>query len=1001
MIYKPLKMEQKRFVFTGGGTGGHVYPNIAIYEDLREKYPGSTFLYIGTEKGAESRIVKNIPHPIEFAAVSSKGIPQKIKSLKTLIALFYIFSGMVKSFFLLRKFKPDLIIGSGGYVAAPVLLAAALLKLKVFIHEQNAVPGRLNRFIARFAARIGVSFASTANYFPEDKVVFTGYPLRQSIKLGNEEDIKAKYNIPEKNKVVFIFGGSGGAKTINTAVAEMVPMCLTGKDLTIILSTGRGYSKEYKAYDDTIRIFNEVGIPAEIEGKLIVKEYFDNIDEIYSIADLVVSRAGAGTIKEITTLGIPSLLIPKIDLPGDHQILNAREVQKAGGAGIVYEEVRYRNSKRTIYVPEVKLLEAIKKTLFDSDLLFNMRKNLRKLEKHNSSELIFKEVEQILKGKEKPGEKQVKIFYLHSLESEKNIELVFNSTTIGNSVFCDLNLYDAPGDVLIDVRMIKEGEKIIARRVKGKAAVNDDSISKWAEIQEDDKLKIEDKTFVLKSYFEKVKKIHIEKSTTSKIIGSSLGIMVSRLGGLFRHIVIGAFFGAGRAADIYVVGLTISNFMRRIVAENALENAFLPIFSRLFHRSSRKKTWEAASSITNFTLLLALLSTITGIIFAPLILKLLFPSFTAKGMMTDTINMTRLILPYLFLVTIASVLTTYLKAFNWFGIAESSAIFFSIGTIAGIVVLHPVCGLYSIAIGILAGGVMQIFFLLPFVSKIFKHKSVEFTYKPVISFSTPANKKYYAQLGPISIDVFLSRINELVGIFLASGLRTGCITFLNFSLNIFRLPFAVISQAINSVILKEFSDKIALFDQKKAKQLFLDGIKTNIFLLTPVSILMFILAEPVVSLIFERGKFTPGQVADTAFALKFYALGLVGWGIHSLTMRIFSARIDIKTSVFLNFFMLLTNVALSFALVTTKLNYAGLALATSLSFMIFSVVRIIVLKKKLAAEEIRIKYSDITIPFSKTLFSAFLMVVGLVQAQFIIEGISFGSKIVGNIVSLV
>ncbi len=289
-------MEKKKVVFTGGGTGGHVYPNIAIYETLKEHYPDASFLYIGTKKGAESRIVKNISQPIEFVDVLSRGIPQRIKSIKTLIALFYIFLGTIKSYFILKRFKPDVIIGSGGYVAAPVLFAASLLRLKVFIHEQNAVPGRLNRFIARFASKVGVSFSSTANYFPEDKVVVTGYPLRKSIRYSKEENIKEKYNIPEKNKVVFIFGGSGGARTINTALAEIIPTLIGIDGLTVILSTGRGYSNEYKAFEDTLKIFKDVGVPPEVDGKLIVREYFDNIDEIYSIADLIVSRAGAGTI---------------------------------------------------------------------------------------------------------------------------------------------------------------------------------------------------------------------------------------------------------------------------------------------------------------------------------------------------------------------------------------------------------------------------------------------------------------------------------------------------------------------------------------------------------------------------------------------------------------------------------------------------------------------------------------------------------------------------------
>jgi UDP-N-acetylglucosamine--N-acetylmuramyl-(pentapeptide) pyrophosphoryl-undecaprenol N-acetylglucosamine transferase len=158
-------MNKYRFLFTGGGTGGHVYPNIAIYEALKERYPGSEFLYVGTKKGSEAAIVPALSQPMEFAYVPSKGLPQSIRNPKTFFALAAIFLGTVKSFFILRKFKPDIIIGSGGYASAPVLLAAALLKQKVFIHEQNAVPGRLNLFVSRFATKIGVSFPSSAFFF--------------------------------------------------------------------------------------------------------------------------------------------------------------------------------------------------------------------------------------------------------------------------------------------------------------------------------------------------------------------------------------------------------------------------------------------------------------------------------------------------------------------------------------------------------------------------------------------------------------------------------------------------------------------------------------------------------------------------------------------------------------------------------------------------------------------------------------------------------------------
>ncbi|MCK4836581.1 MAG: murein biosynthesis integral membrane protein MurJ [Candidatus Aminicenantes bacterium] len=994
-------MKNSRVVFTGGGTGGHVYPNIAIYEAFREKYPESSFLYIGTKNGAEERIVSHISQPIEFVSIQSRGIPQKIKSLKTMVALVYIFIGFIKSFFILMRFKPDIVIGSGGYVTAPVLIASALLKLKVFIHEQNAVPGRLNRYIARFATKIGVSFSSTSKFFPEKKVVVTGYPLRKSITKKKELNVKEKYNIPQQNQVLFVCGGSSGARTINNALVEIIPRLLELDNLTIIISTGRGYSREYRAFDDTMGILQNNGTPTEIEGRLIIREYFDNIDEIYSISNLIVTRAGAGTIKEITTLGIPSILIPKIDLPGDHQILNANEIQKIGGAEIVYEEVQLKDDQRKITVPEMALFQTIKKLLSEPRELARMKRNLKGINRGDSAHLILQEIEQIVKAKDAVEERQVKVFYLQAENSEKSHELIFDSTTLGNSILCDIFLEGIKSNVVFKIKNINNDEKLILKKIRGQIHLNGDEIKNWSEIKENDQLKINDNVYILKSYLEKIEQVNFEKSTSSKIWGSSFGILISRLGGFFREIVFAAMFGAGKAMSIFAVGLTISNFMRRVVAENALENAFLPIFSRIFHRSSRKKTWKSASSIINFSLLLAISITILGILVTPWLIKFLFPLFAEKGMTGQTINMTRIMFPYLILVTVAAILATYLKAFNRFGLAESSAIFFSIGTIIGVIGLHTFAGIYSLAYGVLLGGALQILFLLPFIIKLFKTKSLQFFYTPAIQFNSPSNKKYYSQVGPISIDVILSNTSEIIAQILASGLKIGAIAFLYYAKAIFRLPFAIVSQAINSVILKEFSDKITLFHKEKAKKLFIDGIKTNLFLLTPISIFMIVMADPIVSLIYGRGEFTQANVMSTSFALKFYSIGLIGWGIHSFTVRIFSARMDIKTSMVLNFFMLAVNIVFCLLLVRTKLTYGGLALATSISYLLFSVIRVGILKFKLERENIQIDYKDILISFFKTLLASLFVVVVLIEAKLIFRRIPFGSKTIENIILLI
>ncbi|MCK5220270.1 MAG: murein biosynthesis integral membrane protein MurJ [Candidatus Aminicenantes bacterium] len=995
-------MKKLRVIFTGGGTGGHVYPNIAIYEALYKASPDSEFLYVGTEKGAESTIVKNIERPIRFKSVHSRGIPQKIKSFGTLISLLHIGIGAIQSFFILRKFKPDIIIGSGGYVAAPVLIAASILKLKILIHEQNAIPGRLNRFMARAASKVAVSFRSTLKYFPEKKGIYSGYPLRDMIKLKDNDKIREKLGIPLNNKVVFIFGGSKGARTINNAVVEILPELLDKKDLTVILSTGRGSNAEYRAYEDTLRLLKEKQIDPEKKNNLIIREYFDNIDEIYSVSDIVVSRAGAGSVEELTRLGIPSLLIPKIDLPGDHQIVNAKEVEKSGGARVLFEEISFKNDKTSIKVPERKLLSILEELLDSDDQLSEMRKNLKGLDREEVPvNIILELITKLTDINAKNEEEEIVSYYLHSPEDEQNYELMFSNTTFGNS-FLSSYYINIPGkDFVFEIKIISNDEKLLLRKIKGSILLNGSPPDKISEIFEGDEIEVNGRKFIIHRYTETVEKFEDTRRTEAKVLSSSLGITLSRIGGFFREILILGLFGARSITDIYVAGLTISNLMRRVVAENAMENAFLPIFMRLFRRTPREKMWRSTSSILNFTLLFAILISLTGIIFAPSIVGFIYSGFESKGVLSDAVAITRIMFPYLILVTVAAIFSTILKAFNRFGIAEFSSLFFSVGSIIGILALYSISHIYALGFGVLLGGFLHMFFLYPFVKKILKNKSLQFKYSLSIDFSSAVNKKYYSQLIPISLDVFLSKTAEIVDQFLAASLYEGSLSYLYFAKTIFRLPFAIISQAINSVILRDFSDKIALFDKKKAKKLFIDGVKLNIFLLAPVSILMLMLADPIVSVLYGRGKFLAGDISKTAFALQFYSIGLVGWGLHSLTSRIFSARIDIKTSMYINFIMLISNVLLSFYLVSTDLEYAGLALATTISFVLFSIIRIVVLKFKLSGEDIKIKFRELTIPLLKTMGASLMMVIVMIQSKTIFSLIDPGSKTLKDLILII
>ncbi|MEI6613520.1 MAG: glycosyltransferase, partial [Chrysiogenales bacterium] len=552
-------MNKYRFLFTGGGTGGHVYPNIAIYEALKEKYPEAEFLYIGTKKGSEAGIVPALSQPMKFVHVPARGLPQSIKSVKTFFSLGIIFLGAIKSFFILRKFRADIIISSGGYVAAPVLLAAALLKQKIFIHEQNAVPGRLNLFSARFATKIGVSFPSSAYFFPAGKVICCGYPLRKAILSASPENIRSKFNIPPNSRVLFICSGSMGARTINRATAGIMPRLLSLADLFIIISTGKAYGKEYKAYDDTVKILEQNGYPPEIESRLLVREYFDNIAEIYSLADLVASRAGAGAIKEITTMGLPSILIPKINLPADHQILNAREVEKNGGAKVLYEEINSQGKSGEISLHPDAFFNTIQELLNGDEPLAMMRKNLGRQAKQDSTAIIVETIEAIIVNKNRDQEKDLRIFYLQSLEDEKNLELPFNSSTIGNTFWTDIRLENIPGRIMFEIKFLDhEKNKAIIRRRRGRLQLNEREIAAWAELHEDDRIAVNGHTFVFKSYLEKAKVADCQKDAgQTTAAASSWGTMISTLSSFGRTIVNAAVFGAGKAMDIFSVAWAI------------------------------------------------------------------------------------------------------------------------------------------------------------------------------------------------------------------------------------------------------------------------------------------------------------------------------------------------------------------------------------------------------------------------------------------------------------
>jgi len=399
--WRVLATREARVLLTGGGTGGHVNPALAIAEGIKRKEPETRFLYVGVRGKAEAVIVRRAGYPLQF--VSSEGFP----GLKPSPASFRFFCrlsiGIAQSVFILFRFAPRWIIATGGYVSAPIVLATFLLRAlrlsptKVFLHEQNSIPGQLNSWLGRWADRVLLTFPQTLAFFPKNGVV-VGYPIRYSIVLKPREEVLSllPFRVPEGRRTVFVFGGSQGARTINRAIVDALRYLLPYREqLFIIHGMGLNKSDEYDAEADTeARLqarFNEE--ERNLLGDFYYRQdYFHNIADVYSVSDLIVCRSGAGSLNEISGLGKPSLLIPKANLPGDHQVMNARAMKHAGATEILFEDTVVEGHEVLEKVEGDVLAERILRLLNDSNKLQEMALKSRQFLRRHSNERILSEL---------------------------------------------------------------------------------------------------------------------------------------------------------------------------------------------------------------------------------------------------------------------------------------------------------------------------------------------------------------------------------------------------------------------------------------------------------------------------------------------------------------------------------------------------------------------------------------------------------------------------------
>ncbi|MDQ0270333.1 undecaprenyldiphospho-muramoylpentapeptide beta-N-acetylglucosaminyltransferase [Cytobacillus purgationiresistens] len=366
-----------KIAVSGGGTGGHIYPALALIREIQKNDKNAEFLYIGTENGLESSIVprENIP----FSSIHITGFKRKL-SFENVKTIMRFLKGVKDSKRLLKEFDADIVIGTGGYVCGPVVYAAAKLGIPTIIHEQNSVPGLTNKFLSRYVDRIAVCFEEAANFFPKDKVVMTGNPRATEVLGQNAVKGKLSAGLDPAKKSVLIFGGSRGAKPINNAVLQTLSQ-LSSKPYEILYVTGEVH------YEGVKKEAELAGNPENI----VIKPFIHNMPEVLAGTDLAVTRAGATTLAELTSLGIPSILIPSPYVTNNHQEKNARALSDHGAAKILLEKD----------LTGSKLVGAIDRIMTNDDIVKEMKVAAKKIGVPDSADRMYTMMKDLVSKKNK------------------------------------------------------------------------------------------------------------------------------------------------------------------------------------------------------------------------------------------------------------------------------------------------------------------------------------------------------------------------------------------------------------------------------------------------------------------------------------------------------------------------------------------------------------------------------------------------------------------------
>lgn len=362
-----------KIIVSGGGTGGHIYPALAIAEGLKKLYKDIDILYIGTENSLEAELVPK--SGFKFKTIRVKSLPRKI-SMKLFVSIKELLLGIQDAKRIIKEFEPDIVIGTGGYVSGPIVYAAKKRNIPAIIHEQNAYPGITNKILSRYVDKVLVTFEDSKKYFKyPDRIVNTGNPIREQILTVDKEQAYENLGVKKDQPFVLCFGGSGGQKSLNDTFYNIIKS--NKLDAQLIHVTGKRH------YEDFIQQLKRGGIT--IPENIKVLPYLHNMPEALNISDLIVTSAGAITLSEISAVGIPAILIPKSYTAENHQEYNARSFEKNGAAVVILEsDLKWD-----------RLLNEMDNLLKNRDKLKIMSNHSKKMGKYDSTRLILKEIDKL------------------------------------------------------------------------------------------------------------------------------------------------------------------------------------------------------------------------------------------------------------------------------------------------------------------------------------------------------------------------------------------------------------------------------------------------------------------------------------------------------------------------------------------------------------------------------------------------------------------------------